>query len=87
MADKAAADARALLRTNELFINGLFVPAAETLEVVDPATGTTLAPAGAASVEQVDAAVCAAAEAFKTWRGVSDADRASWLREYGMCNS
>lgn len=70
------------LRTHELFIDGKFVEAAGTWNVENPATGDVLAPAGAASVEQVDAAVRAAAEAFKTWRNVSDADRAAWLREW-----
>ena len=70
------------LRTHELFIDGKFVEAAGTWNVENPATGAVLAPAGAASVEQVDTAVRAAAEAFKTWRNVSDADRAAWLREW-----
>ena len=73
------------LRTHELFIGGHFVEAASSWDVEDPATGSVLAAAGAADVAQVDTAVRAAAEAFKTWRNVSDADRATWLREWDGC--
>lgn len=51
------------------------------LQVLDPSTGAALAHSGAASVEQADLAVEAAAEAFKTWRHVPDAERAVWLRK------
>ena len=76
----AAKAATASLRT-KLFIGGHWVEPASTWTVEDPATGAPLAAAGAASVEQADAAVVAAAEAFKTWRKVSDGERATWLRE------
>ena len=75
----AEAKARESLRTS-LFIDGCFVPAASTWTVEDPAAGAPLHSAGAASVEQVDLAVKAAAAAFSTWRLVDNIERAIWLR-------
>ena len=68
------------LRT-DLFINGKFVPGAASFDVTNPCTGELLSACSAASPEQVDAAVRAAATAFKSWRALTDAARAGWLRK------
>jgi acyl-CoA reductase-like NAD-dependent aldehyde dehydrogenase len=52
------------------------------LQVLNPTTGEVLATSGAASVAQANRAVEAAAEAFKTWRHTTEAERAKWLREF-----
>ena len=51
----------------QLLIDGALVPGDLTLEVLDPATEEVLAECSRASVEQLDAAVRAAARAFPTW--------------------
>lgn len=64
-----------------LFINGDFVDAEnkETLEVKSPATGEVLTKIAKATTGDVDKAVSAAQEAFKTWRNVSATERAKYL--------
>ncbi|WP_414049301.1 aldehyde dehydrogenase family protein [Macrococcus animalis] len=66
-----------------LFINGEFVDAEnkETLEVKNPATGEVLAKIAKATTGDVDTAVKAATEAFKTWRYVSATERAKYLNK------
>jgi acyl-CoA reductase-like NAD-dependent aldehyde dehydrogenase len=51
-----------------------------TLIVTNPATEETIAELEAAGVEEADAAVARAREAFKEWRVVAPADRARLLR-------
>jgi len=64
-----------------LFINGEFVPASSgnTLDTFDPATGKKLAAIADASKEDVDAAVKAAREAFKTFRHSTVSERSRIL--------
>jgi betaine-aldehyde dehydrogenase len=50
------------------------------IEVVEPATEQVMARLPAAGVEETDAAVARARDAFPTWRAVSAADRAALLR-------
>ncbi|TDL98708.1 aldehyde dehydrogenase family protein [Macrococcus brunensis] len=66
-----------------LFINGEFVEAEgnETLEVSNPATSEVLGRVAKASEGDVDRAVQAAKEAFKTWRYTSPVERAEYLNK------
>ncbi|MFE0024860.1 gamma-aminobutyraldehyde dehydrogenase [Amycolatopsis sp. NPDC059021] len=59
------------------FINGEFTDAADgrTLDIVNPATGTTYATSPLAGESDVDIAVSAAATAFETWRDTTPAER------------
>jgi acyl-CoA reductase-like NAD-dependent aldehyde dehydrogenase len=60
-----------------LIINGEKVATAETFGVINPATEETVDQCPIATKEQLDAAVDAAAEAFKTWSQVSDEERSA----------
>jgi betaine-aldehyde dehydrogenase len=51
------------------------------LQVLNPCDGELLGVAGAATVEQADRAVTAAAAAFKTWSKLANAEHADWLRK------
>ncbi|KEA65257.1 Aldehyde dehydrogenase [Marinobacterium lacunae] len=63
-----------------LFIGGQPVAGArDAFPVIDPATGERFADCPAASPEQVDQAVAAAAEAFKSWQYSSDEERKAIL--------
>ncbi|HEX2128711.1 MAG TPA: aldehyde dehydrogenase family protein [Solirubrobacterales bacterium] len=50
------------------------------IEVIEPATERVMAEVARAGVEETDAAVAAAKEAFAAWRGVSPGDRAAVMR-------
>jgi succinate-semialdehyde dehydrogenase/glutarate-semialdehyde dehydrogenase len=64
-----------------MWIGGKAVAGAgQRLPVRDPATGEAFAEVPAASAEEVDAAVGAAAEAFPSWRRVDAGERATHLR-------
>ena len=65
------------LRALRNYINGEFVDAADgrTLQVVDPTTGDAYATSPLSGPADVDAAMAAAAEAFKTWRDTTPATR------------
>jgi aminobutyraldehyde dehydrogenase len=64
----------------KLLINGEFVDGTERTEaVLDPRTGETILDLPEASVEQVDAAVAAASEAFDQWSRTTPSDRAAAL--------
>ena len=76
----AAAAAKASLR-NKNFIGGVWAEADSLFDVLDPTTGGVLAKAGAASTAQGDAAVDAAALAWKTWRKLPPVEHAGWLRK------
>jgi acyl-CoA reductase-like NAD-dependent aldehyde dehydrogenase len=52
----------------------------ETMQVLEPATEEVLAEVARAGVEEADAAVARAKEAFPAWRAVTPADRARILR-------
>ncbi len=66
------------------YINGEWVAATstETLEVPNPATGEILARVPISSKEDLDLAVKAASEAFKTWRDTPVPKRARILYKY-----
>ena len=49
------------------------------IEVVEPATGEVMAELPQAGVEETDAAVARAKEAFPAWRAVAPGDRAALL--------
>jgi malonate-semialdehyde dehydrogenase (acetylating)/methylmalonate-semialdehyde dehydrogenase len=67
-----------------LFINGEFIPGEGelTLPITNPANQQLLAEVTFASSAQVDAAVAAAQEAFKTWKEVPVAERARLMMRY-----
>ena len=52
-----------------------------TIQVLEPATEEVLADVPRAGVEEADAAIARAKEAFPEWRAVAPADRARILRE------
>lgn len=58
-----------------LTIDGRQVAGSDSFDVRDPATGAVIAAAPAASVDQLDAAVTAARQAFPAWAARSEADR------------
>ena len=64
-----------------LLINNEWVPASDGAEfnVYNPANGEQLAICAEATKDDVDRAVAAATEAFKTWKNVSQVDRADYL--------
>ncbi len=53
----------------------------DSLAVENPATEETLTSVGAASPEQIDAAIAGANEAFRTWSGTPAVERAELLHE------
>lgn len=67
----------------KMLIGGTFVPggASTPLLVTNPATGEVLGEAPAASAADVDAAVGAAREAYRSWRWVQPEKRAAMLYE------
>jgi len=67
-----------------LFINGESVATEKHMEIFNPATGALLGRCPMATREQLDAAVGAAAEAFKSWSRVSDADRKAACHAIGQ---
>ncbi|HFB54703.1 MAG TPA: aldehyde dehydrogenase family protein [Hellea balneolensis] len=58
-----------------LLIDGEAVPTAEHMDIFNPATDELLGKCPVATREQLDMAVAAAAQAYKTWSQVSDEDR------------
>ena len=66
-----------------LYINGTWVPASDgaTFETHCPANGELLSTCAQATKEDVDAAVAAAWEAFKTWKNVTVNERAAILNK------
>ncbi len=58
-----------------LYINGASVPTATHMDIFNPATGELLGKCPVAGREELDAAVAAAAQAFKSWSKVSNEDR------------
>lgn len=63
------------------YINGTWVASSgtETLDILNPATGKALDQVTLGSASDVDKAVKAAAEAFKTWRKVPTIDRTQYF--------
>ena len=66
--------------TYRLLIDGQLVAGADTLDVIDPATGRVFAAAARADRAQLDGAVAAAKRAFPAWSALSQAERAGYLR-------
>ena len=67
------------IQTN-LFINGQFVKGeGEAISVLNPATGAEITEVNEASMAQIEAAVSAAAAAFKTYKRNTPRDRATML--------
>lgn len=65
---------------NQLLINGQFVHGeGMLLSVLNPATGEEIAQVAEASQTQIDAAVNAAANAFKSWKKTTPRDRSTML--------
>jgi aspartate-semialdehyde dehydrogenase len=65
------------------FLSGTWAARAETLGVVDPATGEHLVEVAACSLEDADAAVDAAKSAFLAWRDKLPVERGQILRIWG----
>lgn len=83
MAATASASEQAILDAvpKQLLIGGRWVDgSAGTLGVEDPATGETLCEIADASVDDARAALAAADEAFKTFRGMAPRERGDILR-------
>ena len=53
-----------------------------TYDVINPATGKAFKQIKEASVEETDAIIAKAAEAFKTWRNITPYDRSNLLRAF-----
>lgn len=58
-------------------VNGSSLPSSETFEVINPATGAAFTSAPECSRAQLDTAMLAAAEAYRTWRRDEAARRAA----------
>ncbi|GAA3067669.1 hypothetical protein GCM10010520_14260 [Rhizobium viscosum] len=65
------------------FLNGTWAARGETLSVIDPATGEHLVDVAACSLEDADAAVDAAKNAFLDWRDRLPVERGQILRAWG----
>lgn len=72
-----------LLRTDS-FAGGRWLPVAATFPVHDPASGATLGSVADCGVPEARAAVRAAYEAFRSWRGVSAKVRTRRGRGQGL---
>ncbi len=79
MAERA--ESLTLLTNFSLLIDGQARPAAETLEVINPAFGQVFASCPAAGQAELDDAVAAARRAFQSWRQTSYEHRAGLIRE------
>ncbi len=66
-----------MVQTLQNFINGEFVPVTgtESLDIVNPTNGEVVAKAPVSSQADVDAAMDAAATAFKTWKRTTPGER------------
>ncbi|PBB28791.1 NAD-dependent succinate-semialdehyde dehydrogenase [Mesorhizobium sp. WSM3882] len=64
------------------YVNGAWLSKAETLCVVDPATGEELAQVAACEMSDVDTAVEGAKSAFQHWRDVLPSARGAYLRKW-----
>jgi acyl-CoA reductase-like NAD-dependent aldehyde dehydrogenase len=67
--------------TYHLLIDGKLVAGAQTLDVINPATGAVFAAAPRADGAQLEAAVAAAKRAFPAWAALSFADRRAYLQK------
>jgi len=67
-----------------LYINGQSVPSSSHLDIFNPASGELLGKCPVATRDQLDDAVAAAAEAFKSWSQTSDEDRKAICHQMGQ---
>jgi len=67
---------------DQLYIDGRWQPAADsaTIPVINPATEEVMAHVAAGGAPEVDRAVAAAKQAFRSWRRTTGAGRATFLR-------
>jgi len=70
--------------TYNLYINGESVPTETHMDIFNPATGDLLGKCPMATAAQLDAAVAAAAEAYKSWSQVSNEDRKAACHAIGQ---
>jgi malonate-semialdehyde dehydrogenase (acetylating)/methylmalonate-semialdehyde dehydrogenase len=86
MAPRVKASAQVIAMTHQvpLFINGEFVQSgsSDRLPVTNPANQALLAEVPLATHDEVEAAVAAAREAFKTWKDVPVSERARLMMRY-----
>ncbi|MBB3660116.1 acyl-CoA reductase-like NAD-dependent aldehyde dehydrogenase [Rhizobium sp. BK650] len=69
------------------FLDGTWAARTKTLNVTDPATGEHLIGVAACSIEDADAAVEAAKNAFVDWRDRVPVERGRILRAWGKLRS
>ncbi|AOF86976.1 5-carboxymethyl-2-hydroxymuconate semialdehyde dehydrogenase [Hydrogenophaga sp. RAC07] len=69
--------------TIQHLINGQSVASATTFETINPATQDVLAEVSAGGVDEVNAAVQAAKDAFPKWAGLPATERAKLMRKLG----
>lgn len=79
---KPAATADFFTGPFHLSIAGKLVEAADSFDVINPATGKVFAQAPSASAEQLDEAIAAAKTAFKSWSALSYDERQVYLDRY-----
>jgi len=65
---------------DSVFINGNWVKPVKTFDVLSGTSGKVFATCPNATVDDVDAAVKAAATAFKTWSKTPATERSDWLK-------
>ena len=72
------------LNRNQTYVNGQWISAAsgKTLAVKNPATGELVGEVPDLSVEEADAAVHAAVEAFRTWKKTTAKERSILLKKW-----
>jgi len=72
--------------TQQHIINGEFVPpsSGQYIDLIDPVSGQVAGKAAAGNAADVDAAVAAAAEAFKTWKNTPTSERAGIIARMAL---
>lgn len=80
MAVQQSDDKTGLLTDFSHLINGKLVGSENSLEVINPATGAVFARCPDARLEQLDEAVAAARQAFRSWKATSYAERTALLK-------
>ncbi|MDQ6753304.1 MAG: aminobutyraldehyde dehydrogenase [Actinomycetota bacterium] len=70
-----------MVQTLQNFINGEFVPATgtESLDIINPTNGETVARAPVSSPADIDAAMAAAGAAFRSWKRTTPSERQALL--------
>ncbi len=72
------------MKQYNMIINGEAGAASELADVINPATGQPFAQVAVGTPEDVDRAVAAAAEAFKSWSQTSDAQRQDLIHQLAV---